>query len=112
MAAAARRARRAQISWSAGQHIVSRHVGLDTVELIMGTEELLDIDLPDEETSRVFTVGQFHSLVMKQLRERDRPNLNDSVVMDQLRTLICHHLRVEPSQVTPEARFREDLRAD
>ena len=78
----------------------------------MGTEELLDIELPDAETCRIFTVGQFHSLVMKQLREKGRPNLNDGVVMDQLRTLICHYLRVEPSQVTPEARFREDLRAD
>ena len=78
----------------------------------MGTEELLDIDLPDEETSRIFTVAQFHSLVMKQLREKGRSNLNDSIVMDQLRTLICHHLCVEPGRVTPEARFREDLRAD
>jgi acyl carrier protein len=38
--------------------------------------------------------------------------LNEGIVMDQLRTLICHQLGVRPSQVTPEARFREDLRAD
>lgn len=87
-------------------------MGLDTVELILSTEELFDIALPDDETSNVLIVADFHSLVMKHLRAANRPNLDDGIVMDQLKTLICHHLGVSPTEVTPGARFREDLRAD
>jgi acyl carrier protein len=86
-------------------------MGLDTVELIMSAEEAFDIDLPDEETSRVRTVGDFHALVMEKLRAKNLAEPGAEVVMDRLRSLICRQLGVKPGQVTPEARFREDLRA-
>jgi acyl carrier protein len=92
--------------------VVSCQMGLDTVELILSAEELFDIVITDEDASEVITVGDFHSLIVRQLRAANRPSVNDSIVMDQLRTLICHHLAVKPSEVTPGARFREDLRAD
>jgi acyl carrier protein len=92
--------------------VVSCQVGLDTLELILSTEELFGISITDEAAETVLTVGDFHSLVVAQLRASNRPQLNEDIVMDQLRTLICHHLAVSPAEVTPGARFREDLRAD
>jgi acyl carrier protein len=87
-------------------------VGLDTVELILATEDHFDIAIPDEAASRITTVGGLRDFVAAELRKAGQPNVNEGIVMDQLRTLICHHLGVTPAEVTPEARFVEDLRAD
>jgi acyl carrier protein len=39
-------------------------MGLDTVEIVLRTEETFNIDLPDEECSKVITVGDLYRLVL------------------------------------------------
>jgi acyl carrier protein len=87
-------------------------VGLDTVELLLSTEELFGISIPDEVAEHIFTVGQLRDFIVDQQRKRGVPNVDGNIVFDQLRTLISHHLAVKPEEVVPHARFIEDLRAD
>ena len=87
-------------------------MGLDTVELLLATEELFSIEIPDDDAERITTVGQLRDYIVTRLTERGDSHVNADIVFDQLRTLICHHLGVEPGEVVPGARFVEDLRAD
>jgi acyl carrier protein len=87
-------------------------VGLDTVELLLSTEELFGISIPDEVAEHIFTVGQLRDFIVEQQTKRGVHNVNGEIVFDQLRTLISHHLAVKPEEVVPHARFIEDLRAD
>ena len=43
-------------------------MGLDTVEIILRTEEVFAIDLPDEDCGMVLTVGDFYHLVLTKLQ--------------------------------------------
>ena len=86
-------------------------MGLDTVEIRLSTEELFGITISDEDASRIITVGDLHAVIMKELRAAGRERVNEDIVMDQLRTLICHHLGVERERVVPGARFVQDLDA-
>ena len=42
-------------------------MGLDTVELVLRTEEVFGISLPDEECERIITVGDLYRLVLNKL---------------------------------------------
>jgi len=42
-------------------------MGLDAVEIILHTEELLAMEIQDEEAARVETVGQFYDLICSNL---------------------------------------------
>jgi hypothetical protein len=42
-------------------------MGLDTVEIVLRTEETFNINLPDNECSQVITVGDLYRLVLRKL---------------------------------------------
>lgn len=87
-------------------------MGLDTVELVLSVEQVFDIELPDEEAEKIDTVGKLHQYVVSELRRLNRPNVNEHIVFDQLKTIICSQLGVKPERVIPEARFAQDLGAN
>ena len=87
-------------------------MGLDTVELLLSTEELFGIEIPDDDASEIVTVGELRDYIAAKLIQRGDSSVNADIVFDQLRTLICQHLGVEPHQVVPGARFVDDLHAD
>lgn len=86
-------------------------MGLDTVELVMAVEQHFDIVIPDHIAERLFTVGALHAFVVSELERLER-DANPAIVFADLRYLIVEHLRVKPEEVTMEARFVQDLRAD
>ncbi|MFW5431350.1 MAG: hypothetical protein ACKE5M_03015 [Methylophilaceae bacterium] len=87
-------------------------MGLDTVELVMSVEKLFDISIPNEVAEKLDTVGKLHQYIVLEQNRFNRPNINSDVIFDQLKTIICGQLAVEPEQVKPEARFVQDLGAD
>jgi acyl carrier protein len=87
-------------------------MGLDTVELVLSVEELFGIELPDAVAEKLDTVGKLHQYIVSEHLRLNRPNINADIIFDQLRTIICYHLGVEPEVVKPEARFVQDLGAD
>ena len=42
-------------------------MGLDTVEIVLRTEETFNIDLRDDECGRLVTVGDLYRLVLRKL---------------------------------------------
>lgn len=42
-------------------------MGLDTVELVLRTEDVFGIDLPDEECAQIITVGDLYRAVLSKL---------------------------------------------
>lgn len=109
-------------------------MGLDAVEIILRTEEVFDIDLPDDECGQVRTVNDLYTLVLSHLQQeylpatkiekqnsgRSRLQLqlgntepwNPPDVWRTLKAIIEDQLQVDPEEITPEARFVEDLRCD
>lgn len=47
-------------------------MGLDAVELVMEVEESFGIKIPDEQASRMATVGELYALVLEKTRDRSR----------------------------------------
>lgn len=86
-------------------------MGLDSVELVMATEERFGIEIPDHIAETLFTVGSLHDFVVSELQRVGRPRDAEVVFVD-LRELICVQLGIKPERVVPEARFVQDLNID
>lgn len=86
-------------------------MGLDTVELILVTEDRFGIEIPDPVAETLTTVGALHNFVVAELERTGRPRDADRV-FTELRELICHHFAVEPEEVVAEASFVKDLHMD
>ena len=107
-------------------------MGLDTVEIVLRTEETFSLDLPDEECSKVVTVGDLYRLVLNKLelpylssteaeakgRDRSRlgmPSLHSwsaSDVWMTLKGIVVDQLQVHEEDVKEEAAFLRDLGCD
>ena len=86
-------------------------MGLDSVELVMNTEEHFGIQIPDHIAEKLFTVRSLHNFVVSELQRVGKPRDAD-LVFAELRELICDQLGIKPERVVPEARFVQDLRID
>ena len=109
-------------------------MGLDTVEIVLRTEETFNVNLPDDECGKVVTVGDLYRLVLNKLelpyvqasvieagtQGRDRshlrmPSLASWSPPDVWRTLkgiVVDQLQVEEKDVKEEAAFLRDLGSD
>ncbi len=109
-------------------------MGLDTVEIVMATEEVFAIDLPDDECGQIVTVGDLYRLVLAKLdipsaaqkpapeevSGRNRlldqfPSLEPWTAPDVWATLVAiihDQLQVDPEEITERASFSDDLRCD
>ena len=90
----------------------TRHVGLDTVELILSVEESFEIEISNGAAEKIQTVGDLHEFVLSELMRLERPDINREIVFDILRNLICFQLGTKPEEVVPRAHFIKDLHAD
>jgi acyl carrier protein len=110
-------------------------MGMDTVELIIRTEEVFSVDLPDEECSRVIHVGDLYRLILSKLALADariestepitkvgRSRLEDRYpallpwtredVWATLVAIIQDQLQVNVEEIVERATFQDDLRCD
>ena len=109
-------------------------MGMDTVEIVLRTEEIFNIDLPDRECERIVTVGDLYRLVLNKLELSyvpaneievgtiggDRSQLKAQTVSswsppDVWRTLkgiIVNQLQIEERDVKEDAAFSRDLGCD
>jgi acyl carrier protein len=110
-------------------------LGLDAVEIILRTEEVFVVDLPDSECSKVSTVGDLYRLVLEKLNlpylspneienpdGATRPGYNRSRlrfaslkpwdtpdVWVTLKAIIQDQLQVPDDDISESARFVQDL---
>jgi acyl carrier protein len=47
-------------------------MGLDTVELVLAVEEHFGVEIPDEEASKLLTVGMLQAWVVSELENQGR----------------------------------------
>lgn len=113
-------------------------MGLDTVEIILRTEETFGVDLPDDECGRVQTVGDLYRLVLDKLKlpyiptkEIENPENSATAGRDfsrrtlsalttwttedvwvTLKALIEDQLQVDAEDVRESASFLNDLGCD
>ena len=89
-------------------------MGLDSVELVMHVEEEFEIEIPDDEASAMRTVGQVHECIIRLITAKaDNAEPPDrDAVMRKLVDIVVMQLSVKPDEVTPNARFVEDLGID
>ncbi len=109
--------------------IHSPTMGLDTVELVLRTEETFLIDLPDDECARIFTVGDLYRAVLAKLdlpylplAEAEalphRTHLSRTFhihpwttpdVWANIKATIVDQLQIGEDEVRESARFQADL---
>jgi acyl carrier protein len=109
-------------------------MGLDTVEIVLRTEEVFNIDLPDDECGQVVTVGDLYRLVLSKLelpyvgpaevessaQGRNRTSMSmpglspwsPPDVWMTLRGIIIDQLQIDEAEVKEDATFLNDLRCD
>jgi acyl carrier protein len=115
-------------------------MGLDLVEVVMRTEEVFSISIPDEDAEQIRTVGDLYRIVLEKLSlpylgscgptHRDKAAMNGAPFLVQaagappsggwtcekvwlaVRQVVVDQLQVRTEEVTEDARFNEDLSAD
>ena len=107
-------------------------MGLDTVELVLRTEETFVIDLPDDECARIITVGDLYRAVLAKLNLPYLPAAEAEAlpyrvyisrtfhvepwttpdVWANLKALILDQLQVPEDEIRESARFQDDLGCD
>lgn len=109
-------------------------MGLDLVELVVHTEEVFSINLPDEECAQISTVGDLYKLILKKLhlpyvpsheietqslgkvmsstRMMQLSNWTAPNVWVTLKHLIHDQLGIKHSDILESSRWMEDLRVD
>jgi acyl carrier protein len=86
-------------------------MGLDSVELVMNTEEHFGIEIPDEIAETLFTVGDLHGFIVAELGRIGRERSAETVFVE-LRKLICDQFGIKAERVVAEARIVKDLGID
>ena len=89
-------------------------MGLESVELVMSTEEAFEIEITDAEAEKIYTVGDLYDCVIAKLRQSpDRVEpLDSQAVWMRLRGVISEQLGIEMRRILKSSRFVEDLRVD
>jgi acyl carrier protein len=110
-------------------------MGLDTVEIVIRTEEVFLVDLRDDECGRVVTVGDLHRLVLSKitLSDADLPDAENTKTTGRSRledqypalspwtkedawatlvAIIHDQLQVGIDEITEHATFLDDLGCD
>lgn len=86
-------------------------MGLDAVELVLEAEKHFGVSVPDERAEKTATVEQFAQLLYE-LRIQTLGPLPYQEVLLQLRQIIAKMFDIPIQQISPDARFVEDLGLD
>lgn len=91
-------------------------MGLDSVELILAIEDKFQIHIPDEEVSRIATVGELHRLILSKLESsRSNPCLTSIAFYRTRRGFIdtfgMARRTIQPSTALEQLLPRQDRRA-
>lgn len=83
-------------------------MGLDSVEIILATENSFRITISDKEVAKIYTVGDLYELILLKLNANDI----DKQIWDKLVRIISHQTSHPPSKIRPESHFVDDLGVD
>ena len=89
-------------------------MGLESVEVVLATEDAFGIEITDAEAEKIFTVGDLYDCVIDKLRQSPdvAEPLDSQAVWMRLRGVISDQLGIEMVRILKSSRFVEDLRVD
>ncbi|HXM17859.1 MAG TPA: hypothetical protein VN934_03510 [Candidatus Tumulicola sp.] len=91
-------------------------MGLDMLELIMGIEEEFQIDIDDEKTAELLTVGDLYNLIVSELDNAHRLGRGKSWTKEEAWEAMCRvivaQIGVKRAEINSEARIVADLGVD
>ncbi len=82
-------------------------MGLEAVELLLSVEELFEVEFTDAEAAVIETVGQLAQAIVIRQQSQGRQNIDEGIILDQLRTLIGFHLGAKRETISTHSRFRD-----
>lgn len=84
-------------------------MGLDAANLVLVIEEEFNVSFPDEVASKIVTVGDIYTFILK---EKSIPVHEQDTAWVKLEEIVVAELGVPPDKVTKEASIVDDLGAD
>ena len=88
-------------------------MGLDTIELVLWSEQEFEIDIPDSEAVNIFTVGQFSRYIYQKLFELNGSAATTEVeIFELIKSFLVSEFGIPPDKINRNANFIKDLRLD
>ena len=87
-------------------------MGLDTVELVIRTEEEFDIQIENSEAEQIITVNDLFECVAKKLSENSRLNVERDILLQQVIQIVSEQAGVDTEKIKPSSSFLDDLGMD
>jgi acyl carrier protein len=89
-------------------------MGLDTIEFVMAAEKEFGLQLPENEVSLIYTVGEFTNLIHQKLLAKHglHPCPSSDVVFDKIKALLVKEQGLSEHKIQRTSRFVQDLRMD
>lgn len=89
-------------------------MGLDAIEFVMAAEKEFGLQLPDNEVSLIYTVGEFTTLIHQKLLAKHGLNLcpSNDAVFDKIKALLAKEQGLSKHEILRTSRFVQNLRMD
>ena len=86
-------------------------MGLDTVEIVLWAEKEFDLQLPDDEVSLIYTVGEYSDYLHQKLKAKYgfKPSPSNDDIFNEIKKMLIKNYAVKESKITRNARFIQDL---
>lgn len=78
-------------------------MGLDSVELLMSTEDAFQIHITDEEANKILTVGDLYNLIINKIevQEHNRKSCLTSAAFYRIRRALCEVMNLRRGDIRP-----------
>jgi acyl carrier protein len=88
-------------------------MGLDTVELVILTEQEFGIDILAEDAAQIFTVGELGDYVaQRSLQQHGFSCASQDEIEQRIAQILIREFRIKPAHIHRSARFVADLGLD
>ncbi|MEK6550375.1 MAG: hypothetical protein AABZ50_01895 [Pseudomonadota bacterium] len=85
-------------------------MGLDTVEFVIWAEKKFAIDIPDEDVTNLYTVGEFCRYLCMTLAARDGLKApGHAAIYATVAECLVKEFRIPRERISPDSRFVKDL---
>ena len=84
-------------------------MGLDTVEIVLWAEDKFGVEMPDEEVTNIYTVGEFANYIASKVNTEKGTNISFGDVMPDLLDVREADYSVPRHKITLDSRFVQDL---
>ena len=86
-------------------------MGLNTVEIVLWAEKEFELQLPDEEVSQIYNVGEFSDYLHRKLRTKHgfKPCASNEHIFNKIKAILIKDYAVSEYKIIKDAKFIDDL---